>query len=295
MDFELRHLRYFLAVAEELHFGRAAGRVGVAQPAISQQIQRLETAVGARLFDRNRREVRLTPAGLAFREYAQRAVADAELGARAAQRAAAGTIGHITVGFLETAAGSIVPQTVRQFRTERPDVDLTLRELGISPQIDGLQSGRLDVGFLRPPIDADGLVLEKLVDDDLAAAIPSGHRFAGRRSIDMAQIVDEPLVMLSREVVPGLYDQVLAVCQEAGGAADIAQEATSIQAVLGLVAADLGLAVLPDSVRQLSRTGIEFVSISPRHHSALLIASRRDDHSPLVAAFISAARTVAAR
>lgn len=293
MDVELRHLRYFLAVADELHFGRAAERVRVAQPAVSQQIQRLEAAIGTRLFERTRREVSLTPAGLALRGFAQRAVDDVELGTRAAQRAAAGEIGHLTIGFLEAAAGTIVPQAVRRFRADRPDVDLTLRELGVAPQIEGLQSGRLDIGFLRPPIEADDLVLERLLDDDLAAAVPSGHPIAGRGSVTVRTIVGEPLVMLSREVVPGLYDQVLAISQEAGGAADIAQEATSIQAVLGLVAAGLGIAVLPASVRQLSRTGIEFVAIRPRHRSTLYIATRRDDRSPLLAAFIAAARVAA--
>lgn len=295
MNVELRQLRYFLAVADELHFGRAAARVRVAQPAVSQQIRRLETAVGTRLFDRNRREVRLTPAGTALRGFAQRAVDDVELGTRAAQRAAAGEIGHLTIGFLEAAAGTIVPQAVRQFRADRPDVDLTLRELGVAPQIEGLQSGRLDVGFLRPPIEADDLVLERLLDDDLAAAVPSNHRFAGRGSVAVKAIVGEPLVMLSREIVPGLYDQVLAICQEAGGTAEIAQEATSIQAVLGLVAAGLGIAMLPASVRQLSRIGIEFVAIRPRHRSTLFVATRREDRSPLVAPFIAAAHAAAAR
>ena len=225
MDVELRHLRYFLAVADELHFGRAAERMRIAQPAISQQIQRLEQAIGTRLFDRNRREVRMTPAGEALRDFAERALGDVELGIRAAQRAAAGEIGHLTVGFLETAASMIVPQAVRRFRADRPDVDLTLRELGVDPQIEGLRSGRLDVGFLRTPVDASGLVLEKLVDEELVAAIPSGHPLAGRESVAARTIVGEPLVMLSREIVPGLYDQVLAINQEAGGAGNIAQEA----------------------------------------------------------------------
>ena len=294
MDVELRHLRYFLAVADELHFGRAAERMRIAQPAISQQIQRLEEAIGTRLFDRNRREVRLTPAGEALRGFAERALGDVELGIRAAQRAAAGEIGHLTVGFLETAASMIVPQAVRRFHADRPDVELTLRELGVDPQIEGLRSGRLDVGFLRPPVEASELVLEKLVDEELVVAIPSGSPLAGRDSVAARTIVGEPLVMLSREVVPSLYDQVLAINQEAGGAGNIAQEASSIQAVLGLVAAGLGIAVLPASVRFLGRTGVEFVAVRSRHRSPLFIARRRGDPSPLTVAFVAAARDAAA-
>jgi DNA-binding transcriptional LysR family regulator len=293
MDVELRHLRYFLAVADELHFGRAAERVRVAQPAVSQQIQRLEQAIGTRLFERNRREVRLTPAGETLRAYAQRAVDDVELGVRAAQRAAAGEIGHLTIGFLETAASTIVPQAVRRFQAAHPDVELTLRELGVGAQIDGLESGRLDVGFLRPPIGSAGLVFEKLVDEELVAAVPSGHPLAGRESVVARTIAGEPLVMLAREVVPSLYDQVLALNQEAEGAGNIAQEATSIQAVLGLVAAGLGLAVLPASVRSLSRAGVDFVAIRSRHRSPLFIAHRRGDDSALVVRFAAAARETA--
>src|SRR6185436_13560089 len=161
MDVELRHLRYFLAVADELHFGRAAERVHVAQPAISQQIRRLEAEIGTELFHRNRREVRLAPAGEALRDYAVRAIDEVNDGVEAARRAARGEIGNLTVGFLETAASTIVPRAVRQFRAARPDVNLTLRELGVGAQIDDLQAGRLDVGIIRPPADADDLVFER--------------------------------------------------------------------------------------------------------------------------------------
>jgi DNA-binding transcriptional LysR family regulator len=293
MDVELRHLRYFLAVADELHFGRAAERVRVAQPAISQQIQRLERAIGTRLFDRNRREVRLTPAGAALRAHARRAVDDVELGVRAARRAAAGEIGNLTVGFLETAASTIVPRAVRAFQAAHPDVELTLRELGVGAQIDGLDSERLDVGFLRPPVESAGLVFEKLIDEELVAAVPSGHPLARRESVVARTIAGEPLVLLAREVVPGLYDQVLALSQEAAAAGNIAQEATSIQAVLGLVAAGLGIAILPASVRSLSRDGVGFVAIRSRHRSPLFIARRRGDDSPLVSRFVAAARDAA--
>ncbi len=294
MSVELRHLRYFLAVADELHFGRAADRVHIAQPAISQQIQRLEAEIGTELFHRNRREVRIAPAGAALRGYAQRAIDEVEAGVEAARRAARGEIGSLTVGFLETAASTIVPLAVRQFRAARPDVDLTLRELGVGAQIEDLQAGRLDVGIVRPPADADDLVFERIIDEELIAAVPSRHPLAARDRISARTVVDQPLVLLAREVVPGLYDQVLAIRQEQSGTGTIAQEATSIQAVLGLVSADLGISVLPASVRSLSRDGVEFVAIRSPHRSPLLTARRRDDDSPLVEAFLAAARAAAA-
>jgi len=293
MNVELRHLRYFLAVADELHFGRAAERVHVAQPAISQQIRRLEAEIGTELFHRNRREVRLAPAGEALRDYAVRAIDEVNDGVEAARRAARGEIGNLTVGFLETAASTIVPRAVRQFRAARPDVNLTLRELGVGAQIDDLQAGRLDVGIIRPPADADDLVFERIIDEELIAAVPSGHPLAGRDQITARTVVDQPLVLLSREVVPGLYDQVLAIRQEESGSGAIAQEATSIQAVLGLVSAELGISVMPASVRSLSREGVEFVAIRSAHRSALLTARRRDDDSPVVEAFLAAARAAA--
>ena len=293
MNVELRHLRYFLAVADELHFGRAAERVHVAQPAISQQIRRLEAEIGTELFHRNRREVRLAPAGEALRGYAVRAIDEVNEGVEAARRAARGEIGNLTVGFLETAASTIVPRAVRQFRATRPDVNLTLRELGVGAQIDDLQAGRLDVGIIRPPADADDLVFERIIDEELIAAVPSGHPLAARDQITARTVVDQPLVLLSREVVPGLYDQVLAIRQEESGSGAIAQEATSIQAVLGLVSAELGISVMPASVRSLSREGVEFVAIRSAHRSALLTARRRDDDSPVVEAFLAAARAAA--
>jgi DNA-binding transcriptional LysR family regulator len=183
---------------------------------------------------------------------------------------------------------------VRTFQAAHPDVELTLRELGVGAQIDGLESSRLDVGFLRPPVEGDALAIEKLVDEELVAAVPSGHPLARRDSVSARTIAGEPLVLLSREVVPGLYDQVLAFSQEAGGAGNIAQEASSIQAVLGLVAAGLGIAVLPASVRSLNRVGVGFVTIRSRHRSPLFIARRSDDDSALVARFVAAAREAAA-
>ena len=292
MTVELRHLRYFLALAGELHFGRAAQQLHIAQPALSQQIQKLEREIGTQLFVRTRREVQLSPAGAALRPHAERAIREAAAGAEAARRTAAGEIGQLTVGFIETAASSLVPQAVRRFQAERPDVGLTLRELGVSSQIEGLRAGWLDIAIMRPPIEDQGLVVEQIVDEGLVAAVPSAHDLARRSRVGAAAVAREPLIALSREVVPGLYDQVLGLRQEHGGG-PIAQEATSIQAVLGLVAAGLGIAIMPASVRGLSREGVSFVAIQTDQRSTMVAARREEDSSPLVLAFLDAARMAA--
>jgi DNA-binding transcriptional LysR family regulator len=294
MSPELRHLRYFVAVAEELHFGRAAERVGVAQPALSQQVRRLEAIVGAELFARSTRSVELTPAGAALLPHARRALAEADRGVELAARAARGEVGHLTIGFIETAAVSLIPAAVRSFRDQHPDVTLSLRELAVDAQIQGLRARSLDLGVVRAPVDASDLEVIAVADDRLLAAVPDSHSRAAAESISVQELADQPLVALSREVVPGLHDQVISLFSEHGHSARITQEATSIQAVMGLVAAGLGIALLPSSVRSLSREGIAFVDLNSTEPSVILAVSRRDESSPLVRTFLETARSVSA-
>jgi len=292
MSVELRHLRYFLAVAEELHFGRAAERLQIAQPALSQQIRSLESQIGVELFHRTKRRVELSAGGKAMFQPARQTLGDAAAAIEAAQRAARGEIGHLTIGFIETAATTIMPLAVRRFRIDHPDVGLSLRELSVDAQIEGLLSGALDVGILRPPIDTPGLRLAAMADEGLVVVAPEGHWLAKRKRVGPGSLVGEPLVLLAREVVPGLYDQVIAL-QRGHGGAIIAQEATSIQAVLGLVAAGLGVSLLPASVRSLDRSGVAFITLAPSPRSSMLLASRETESSPLTTAFLAAAQSVA--
>ncbi len=291
INVELRHLRYFLAVADELHFGRAAERLYIAQPALSQQIRKLEGELGVELFHRTKRRVELTAAGQAMRAPASRSLDAVGESVEAARRAARGEIGHLTVGFIEAASGTLMPTLVRRFRGDRPEVGLTLRELSVDAQIAGLQNGSIDVGIVRPPIEDPELELETIVEEALLIAVPDGHRLAEQRSVRARSLRDEPLVLLSREIVPGLYDQVIALQLEHGGEAMIAQEASSIQAVLGLVAAGLGISLLPESVRSLEREGVRFVALKSSPRSSMLVAWRRDDRSPLTEAFLAVARS----
>jgi DNA-binding transcriptional LysR family regulator len=289
MNVELRHLRYFLAVAEELHFSRAAQRVHVAQPALSQQIRRLETEVGVELFHRTKRRVELTAAGKAMLRPARQAVADAGEAVTAAQRAARGEIGHLRIGFVESAAMTFVPAAVRRFRERHPDVGLSLIELAVEAQVERLLAETLDVAIVRLPQDRDGLRLATIADEGLVVVVPSVHPLAGRKRLSPAALTGEPLVLLAREMVPALYDQIIAIQSEHGGAT-IAQEATSIQAVLGLVAAGLGISLLPASVRSLARTGVAFSELRPSPRSTIQLAWREGDRTPLTAAFLEAAQ-----
>ena len=289
MSVELRHLRYFLAVAEDLHFGRAAQRLGIAQPALSQQIQRLEAEVGVELFHRTKRRVELSAAGAAMVAQSRRALADAAGAVDAARRAARGETGVLTVGFIESAAGLVLPRAVRSFRDRHPQVELVLRELAVDAQLAGLHGGTIDVAIVRPPLEARELRVETVLEEGLVVAVADDHPLASRRRVGPAALAGEPLVLISREVVPGLYDQIVAL-QPGGRAAEIAQEASSIQAVLALVAAGIGISLLPASVRSLDRRGVVLVDLRPSPRSEMLIAARSGDRSPLTASFIAAAK-----
>ena len=289
MSVELRHLRYFLAVAEDLHFGRAAQRLGIAQPAHSQQIQRLEAEVGVELFHRTKRRVELSAAGAAMVAQSRQALADAAGAVDAARRAARGETGVLTVGFVESAAGLVLPRAVRSFRERHPQVELVLRELAVDAQLAGLHGGTIDVAIVRPPLEARELRVETVLEEGLVVAVADDHPLASRRRVGPAALAGEPLVLISREVVPGLYDQIVALRPD-GRAAEIAQEASSIQAVLALVAAGIGISLLPASVRSLDRRGVVLVDLRPSPRSEMLIAARSGDRSPLTESFIAAAK-----
>lgn len=294
MDIELRHFRYFLALAEELHFGRAASRLGIAQPALSQGIKRLESALGAELFVRTKRQVALSEAGVAMVEPAGRALAEADAAVETARRAARGEIGQLAVGFLETAAGTILPGSVRSFRSAHPNVHLSLRELPVGAQLDGLRNGQLDVAIVRPPIDAQHLQVLEVLEEGLVVAVPSDHPLCSRSHLGPCDLNGESLVLLSKEVVPGLHEQIVGL-GSLRDAASVAQTASSIQAVLGLVAGGLGVSLLPSSVRSLDRRGVVLIDLSPSPRTAMLIARRSNDRSALTAAFIAEALAASGR
>jgi DNA-binding transcriptional LysR family regulator len=285
----LRQLRYFLAVAEELHFSRAAERLRIAQPALSQQIAKLEREIGVELFHRSRRRVELSAGGQAMLRPARQALTEASAAVEAAQRAARGETGRLRIGFIESAANTVLPEAVRRFSAARPEVGLSLSELSVDAQVEGLRTGLLDIGILRLPAATDGLELASLPDEGLVVVVADSHPLARRKQISASALAGEPLVLLARQMVPGLYDQIIALMHQHGGA-QITQEPTSIQAVLGLAAAGLGVSLLPASVTTQARSGVGFVPLSDSPRSSMQIAWRESDRSPLTAAFLDVAQ-----
>ena len=246
---ELRHLRYFLAVAEELHFRRAAERLHMSQPPLSQQIRALEDELGVQLLDRDRRGVALTPAGAAFREEAKAILDSVDHAVELTRRVAHGEVGRLRVAFVGTAMYGRLPELLRAFRAERPEVELRLRELGTAVQLEALRAGRIDVGFVRvPEAELDGIRAEVIDREDVVAVLPGGHPLASRDDLALTELRDEAFVLLARRQAPGLYDATVLAMAQAGGVPRVVQEVAEVQTAIGLVAAGVGLTLVPASV-----------------------------------------------
>ena len=280
---ELRHLRYALAVAEERHFTRAAARLGIGQPPLSQQIKLLEEELGVRLFHRLTRGVELTEAGKAFMPLAQASVVAAEQAASSAKRAARGEIGALSIGFTSSASfNPIVPGIIGRFRERNPDLAIRLVEQTTARLLEALHDGSLDIAFLRPTLgETDGLTSRRLADEDLWIALPARHRLAGVEQLDLVELAGDPFVLYPRANGRLLYDSVIAACRNAGFSPRIAQEAPQMASSVNLVAAGVGVALVPESMRQLHAHGVTYVPIAGDGPKAqLVVAHRREGPVP---------------
>lgn len=293
---ELRHLRYFVAVAEDLHFGRAAARLHIAQPPLSRQIRDLERELGAELFARVKGRVSLTHAGRAFLVEARRTLAQAERARATAQRAARGEVGRLRVGFVEAATYSgVLADVLGLFRARHPDVGLELFELSSLQQTEALREGRVEVGVLHSlPYDAaEWLGVERLTDDPMIVALPSGHRLARRPTLPLAALAAEPLLLLRRPDGPGLHDRIIAACQAAGFSPAVAQQAGQLQTLVGLVAAGAGVTFVPGSLEALRRPGVVYRRVAGLGlDMGLWAVWRLAEESPVAARFLDALREV---
>lgn len=290
---DLRQMRYFIAVAEELHFGRAAARLHMAQPPLSRQIRRLEEAVGARLLDRGRRGVALTAAGRVFLGEARATVRQADRAVELTRRAARGERGRLAVGFIDAAIYSVVPPVVRRFAQVYPDVELNVTELRIPDQIREVAEGRLHAGFVHPPVADPRLAVESVFTESLAVALPAGHRLAGRARVDLADLDGTPLVQFPREINPPLFDDVIALCRAAGFTPPALREASPKQTIIGLVAAGLGASLLPASLANLRRDGVVYRPLAgPGLTVDTSVIWRRTDRDPALHAFLRVVREV---
>jgi DNA-binding transcriptional LysR family regulator len=292
---ELRHLRYFVAVAEELHFHRAAERLHMSQPPLSQQIRALETELGVELLRRNRRRVELTEAGGAFLVEARAILTSVQHAGDLARRVARGEIGKLSVGFVGSAMYATLPEILRAFRQRHPEVELQLRPFPTAPQLEALRDGRVDVGFLRPPVQRAGLEIETIQRETIVVALPTDHPLAGSPSVAISQLREETFVLLARTESPGVYDSLALTLSELAGNPRAVQEADDMQTLIGLVAAGIGVALVPISVSLLERPGVAYRALSGRAPTVeLALAWRSGPLAPVVAAFLAVAREMPA-
>ncbi len=290
-DIELRHLRYFVAVAEELHFGRAAQTLGMAQPPLSQQIKRLEVRLGVALFRRNRRHVELTDIGAVLLDEARALLAHASRVNEAVRRAAAGTAGTVRMGFVGSAAHEVLPALLRRFREAVPDARVTLTELATTEQVTAIADGTMDAGLVRMPISSTDVATRPLVEEPLVIALPDFHPLAHRRRLPLAALADQPFVLFGRQLNPLFHDEVISACHDAGFSPDVVQEAGEMPTIVSLVAAGLGVSLVPASMERLRTDGVVYIPLQGRGvRITIALAWRREHPSPLVSNLIRVAR-----
>ncbi|RZI44260.1 LysR family transcriptional regulator [Herbaspirillum sp. HC18] len=290
---ELRRLRYFVAVAEELHFSRAAERLHIGQPPLSQQIQLLEEELGVKLLDRTRRWVRLTEAGRLFLDDARRILALSAQAADTARRADRGEVGELRIGFTSsTPLTEAFNKAVNEYRKEFPRVTLVLSEMPTLRQLEALRDRRIDLGFLRPPDTGlpHDISLTPLRRDPLMVVVPDEHALARRKSVAIKALADQPFVMFSADAGTGIQGLVLRLCREAGFEPKTALQAREGGTIIGLVAAGCGIAILPESFNAIRIKGVHYVPLSDRAAKArLMLARHHDDRSPSTNAFVALA------
>ncbi len=296
---ELRHLRYFVAVAEELHFGRAAERLRIAQPPLSRQIKDLEREVGTPLFDRVPRGVELTPAGQAFLPEARLTLAQAERAQRTAQRAALGETGRLRVGFVEAATHTgILPDVLGFFRVHLPAIGLSLFELDPLRQEEAFRDGRIDLGILQGSMleSARWLREESIYTEPIVLAVPGEHRLAGRTRFTLASLAEEAFVLFPRQTDPALFDDIVSRCRTAGFSPRVVQEATGWHTLTSLVGAGVGIGFVPKSITAFQQQGVAYRSIPDLSVQMMLSAVwRAGEKSPVRERFVTALRAVAGR
>lgn len=291
---DLRQFRYFLAVAEELNFTRAAARLHIAQSPLSQQIKALEQDLGVTLFLRSKRHVEITEAGRVLAGEARAIARHVEEARHLAQRAHQGLLGRLTIGFTSSAIYNVLPDLLARFRETHPEVAITLREGVLSPdQVRAIEDGRQDLGLLRPPIWSPALDHLVIRREKLMAVLPAMHALAAQARVAVGSLAAQPFIMYPQSIGAALNDPVLVLCHAAGFSPTVVQEVSELQAIVRLIAAGMGVALLPASAGLLRVDG---VVLRPLHEEAplleLALAWRRNNPSPTVRAFIALARTL---
>jgi DNA-binding transcriptional LysR family regulator len=286
---ELRLWRQFVVLAEELHFGRAAARLHMTQPPLTQAIQGLERQLGVPLFARTRRSVALTPAGLALLPAVRRLLAAAETLPQVAQAAAAGLAGRLRLAFVSSVAYGPLPEWLRSFREAHPDVVLQLREATLDVQLAAFDADEIDAGFLlhAPGAVPPGFAAWAALTEPLVMALPSSHPAAALLVLRLADVAAEPLVIFPRQIAPSLYDALLAAYRARGATPQIAQEAIQMQTIVNLVSAGIGLAWVPEAVTRLQRPGVVYRAVADAPLRCQTSLVWRDQGPPVVQRFVA--------
>jgi DNA-binding transcriptional LysR family regulator len=287
---ELRHLRYLVAVAEELHFGRAAIRLNISQPPLSQQIRQLEEELGVRLFQRTKREVRLTEAGKRIVNEAHLVLGRIDHFCKVAMRAGEGEIGHLSVG-VPAGANEVLVETLRRLGSQYPGVHIELQYMSTGTQIDALREGRIQVGFVNLPVLEPSLLSEKILSEPLCLAIPRKHPLARQSRVPISALQNEPMILFPRRVTPGLHDFLTALCRNEGVSLNVVHEVDSLVGGLTLVSAGLGISFSTPGHQRLWPD----VAFRPVRGKAVIeqgISYRRDAQSPVLDTFLRVVRQV---
>lgn len=292
---DIRQLRYFQAVAEELHFGRAAARLAIAQPALSRQVQALEQELGTPLLRRTQRRVELLPAGALLLERSRAIQQELARTLADVRRTGTGELGKLSLGFIHSSTYGLLPSVIRRFRQLYPGIELELHELPITSQHAALLRGTIDLGLLRIQPAPPELEVVPVLPDPFVLAVPAKHPLAGRTRVRLKDVAGEPFVMFSKQDAPLLHERVQAMCEHAGFQPNVVQRATQLHTMVGLVGGGLGVAVVPASARNLHPRQVRFVQLSDKAEPVhIALGWRRGHETPAIQSFRKVTQEVVA-
>jgi len=294
-EIEIRHLRYFLAVAETLHFSKAAERLGMAQPPLSQQIRRLEQLVGHRLFDRTTRGVKLTLAGQLLADRARSTLEKVQDDLEQVRRLGRGEEGTITIGFSGSVMFTEFPAAIESYRRRYPKVELRLRELATGAQIPALLGGTLDLGFLRDGDPTPGIQMSTVLREPYVAVLPAAHALARKRSLHVGDLRDQPFIFFARRMGPLAFDRTMACCEKSGFRPNIVQDAPQWPTLVRLVAAGLGVSLAPACVANVTIPGAVYRNVHVSCRTTVDLGVKAGSERALVTNFVEIARAHLAR